>query len=55
MTYPALEAVWAGQQEVVSDAEEELGDETFDHLVDEEEDVLGARTLNLHHQLLVAR
>ena len=53
VTHPALDTVWTRQQEVVSDAEEELSDQTLDHLVNEEQNVLRTRSLNLDYKLLI--
>lgn len=53
ITHPALDTVWTRQQEVVSDAEEELSDQTLDHLVNEEQNVLRTRPLNLDYKLLI--
>ena len=53
VTHPALDTVWTRQQEVVSDAEEELSDETLDHLVNEEQNVLRTGPLNLDYKFLI--
>ena len=53
VTDPALDTVWTRQQEVVSDAEEELSNQTLDHLVNEEQNVLRTRPLNLDYKLLI--
>jgi len=51
--YLFFHTVRAGQVEVVRDAVEGFLDDALKHLVDEEQDVLGPRTLDVDHKLLV--
>ena len=51
--YLFFDTVRTGQVEVVRDAVKGFLDDALKHLMDEEQDVLGPRTLDVDHKLLV--
>lgn len=53
--YPFSDAIWAGEIIIVGDPMVGLRDETFQDLMNQEQDILWTRALHCHRQLAVTR